>query len=328
MVRYVAGAVAWCVPLISRIQEGLVFTNRDKRTLTRKVTLLFAEVAIHLGKTYLVGDAWYACAPIARWLLEHGHHLITRVKHNTVGNMLPATTSRVRRGRPPKYGKKIHLRDLFAKPDHFKKIESPLHKEQGTIIQYYCLDLLWKPIGCLVRFVAVIHPKGGRWILMSTDTELDPLLIIQLYGYRPRIEASFKAAIHTIGTYSYRLWMMAMQRIRRCSGNQYLHRQPQWYRDAVQRKVEAIHKYVAVGVVAQGVLQFLSTFYRAEVWDSFRSWMRTEPANGYPSEATVGSALSSALPEFLASTGKGVALRKILTKHADPRIAPAYMRAG
>ena len=325
---YVAGAVAWCVPLISRIQEGLVFTNRDKRTLTRKVTLLFAEVAIHLGKTYLVGDAWYACAPIARWLLEHGHHLITRVKHNTVGNMLPATTSRVRRGRPPKYGKKIHLRDLFAKPDHFKKIESPLHKEQGTIIQYYCLDLLWKPIGCLVRFVAVIHPKGGRWILMSTDTELDPLLIIQLYGYRPRIEASFKAAIHTIGTYSYRLWMMAMQRIRRCSGNQYLHRQPQWYRDAVQRKVEAIHKYVAVGVVAQGVLQFLSTFYRAEVWDSFRSWMRTEPANGYPSEATVGSALSSALPEFLASTGKGVALRKILTKHADPRIAPAYMRAG
>ena len=27
-------------------------------------------------------------------------------------------------------------------------------------------DLLWQPAGCLVRFVAVIHPQRGRCILM------------------------------------------------------------------------------------------------------------------------------------------------------------------
>jgi len=327
---FVAGALAWCVPLASRIHEGVKFTNRDKRTLARKLAELIGEVVVHIGKTYLVGDAYYACAPLARWLCNHGHHLVTRVKHNSVGNAPVATlpADSPRRGRPRKYGEKLHLWDLFKKQGSFKHIPSPLHKEHGTIIAYCCVDLLWKPLGRLVRFVAVSHPRGGRWILMSTDTGLDPVSIILMYGCRARIEVSFKVAIKTVGTYSYRFWMMAMERIKRCSGTQHLHCQPDWYRQAVKQKLEDYHKYVAVGIVAQGVLQFLSTFHCQEVWTSFRSWLRTTPSNGFPSEATVSSALSSALPEFLASRGKGSALRKLLTDHADPRIAPVYMRAS
>ena len=322
----VSGALAWCVPLVSRIQEGLKFTNRDKRTLTCKVTQLVGSVLPQIGKAILVGDAWYGCQTIARWLLDHGHHIVTRIKDNAVGYMPPVQKSG-KRGRPSKYGKKVRLKDLFKDLDGFEHARSPHPKEDGAMIYYYCVNLLWKPLGLLVRFVAVENSKGKRWVLMSTDTKLNPLTIILLYGYRSRIEASFKAAVHTIGTYLYRFWMKDMQRIKRCSGDQHLHRKPEWYRDAILRKLEAIHKYVAVGLVAQGILQYLSMFFCAEVWGSFRSWMRTKPSTGYPSEATVSSALRSALSDFLSSSDPGAPLRKILTRYIDYRIAPAYMRA-
>ena len=65
------------------------------------------------------------------------------------------------------------------------------------------IDLLWRPLGCLVRFVFVDHPTRGKIILMSTLLSLEPLAIIELYGYRFKIEFSCKQALHTSGTYAY-----------------------------------------------------------------------------------------------------------------------------
>ncbi|MCX6911804.1 MAG: IS4 family transposase, partial [Verrucomicrobia bacterium] len=66
---------------------------------------------------------------------------------------------------------------------------------------YYSRDLLWRPLGQLVRFVWVIHPSRGRLIILCTDLSMNPLDIIRLYGWRFKIEVGFKQAIHTLGTY-------------------------------------------------------------------------------------------------------------------------------
>jgi hypothetical protein len=55
----------------------------------------------------------------------------------------------------------------------------------------------------LVRFVWVIHPARGRLVLLPTDLTLEPLEIIRLYGWRFKIEVSFKQAIHTVSAYAY-----------------------------------------------------------------------------------------------------------------------------
>lgn len=326
---FATASSAWAIPLASRIHEGLKFSNRDRRTLHNKLASLVAEILRFMPtpSIYLVGDAYYASKTIAAWLLNNNHHIVTRVKSNAVAN-LPATARTGSRGRPRKYGKKLSLKQLFRERALFSTIASPFHKEENVAIQYRCMDLLWKPLGRVVRFVLVVHPNQGTWILMTTDLELDPTEVIQLYGFRPRIEASFKQAVHTIGTYAYRFWMKSHDRIKRGMGTQYLHRKSQGYRDAVHRKIEAIERYVAVGIVAQGLMQYLSIFFGAEVWKTFRSWLRTMPSAGYPSEQSVSLALVSALPEFLASKGRCHALQKILTKHYDHRIAPRYMRAA
>ena len=52
----------FCVPLASRIHEGLVWTNRDKRTLLDKIVGLFFQVAAPLRSVaILIADAYYAC---------------------------------------------------------------------------------------------------------------------------------------------------------------------------------------------------------------------------------------------------------------------------
>ena len=86
-----------------------------------------------------------------------------------------------RRGRPKGYGRKIKLRDLFGSDEGFVTAPSSVYGERSLTLRYRALDLLWRPLGRLVRFVLVDHPTRGRLILLCTDTTLDALAIIQLY---------------------------------------------------------------------------------------------------------------------------------------------------
>jgi hypothetical protein len=42
-------------------------------------------------------------------------------------------------------------------------------------IEYCAIELFWKPLGGLAKFVLVRHPGKGNSIPMSTDLTLDPV---------------------------------------------------------------------------------------------------------------------------------------------------------
>jgi hypothetical protein len=64
------------VPLTSHIHEGVVFSNRDRRTLLDKFVQLFLAMVDELeAGVLLVVDAYYASAKILRPLLTAGHHI-------------------------------------------------------------------------------------------------------------------------------------------------------------------------------------------------------------------------------------------------------------
>ena len=56
---------------------------------------------------------------------------------------------------------RFRLRSLLDDPQSFQHEPSPVYGENEVIIQYRVRDLLWRPAGRLVRFVAVIHPARG-----------------------------------------------------------------------------------------------------------------------------------------------------------------------
>ena len=308
----------FCVPLASRIHEGLVWSNRDRRTLLDKLVTLFLPIAELLGrKAILLVDAYYASRKVILPLLDAGHHLVTRVRTTTVAFRPAPQPKNRKRGRPKVYGRKLRLKDFWKRLQDFSTAPSPVYGETDLEVRYLSIDLLWRPIGRLARFVLVDHPTRGRIILMTTLLSLTPLEVIELYGYRFKIEVSFKQALHTLGTYAYHFWMMCMTPIRRRSGNQHLHHKSEKYREMVRKKVAAYHRYIQLGCIAQGFLQYLSVKFGAQVWKRFGSWLRTMKTDQSPSELVVGQALRSSLSHFLATMHGRHELEKMIVDNAD-----------
>lgn len=304
------------VPLCARIHEGLVFSNRDRRTLLDKLLLLLQSLRLP-EPVLLVADAYYACGKIVRGLIAQGGHLISRLKKNATAYELPPVVAKPRRGRPRRYGQKIKLVGLFAGP--LLSMPSPAYDEHGIILQYCVRDLLWRPVGALVRIVAVIHPVRGRILLLSTNLTFSAEQIIATYSLRFKIELTFKHALHLIGAWSYRFWMRAMIPLRRGSGDQFLHRRSDSYRHAIRRKLTAYHRYLQVALVAQGLMLCLSALAPKLVWAHFGSWLRTVRQPGAPSEFVVAAALRFSLGDFLAAAPTERNLTKFLRTIIDFR---------
>jgi hypothetical protein len=196
------------------------------------------------------------------------------------------------------------------------------------MIRYGCFDLLWRPVGHEVRFVVVNHPHRGVILLMTTDTDLDPLDVIVLYSHRFKIETGFRHAIHVLGSYAYHFWMEEMDPIRRPSGDQHLHMKSEEYRRAVRRKVQAYHVHVQIGCIAQGLLIHLAVNHGEQVWRQFRSWLRTMDPTRPPSELVVAYSLRETLPEFLDVGADDDALRKLLATYSASGEPATERRAG
>jgi hypothetical protein len=319
LVQVMGGALA--VPLACRIHEGIVFSNRWRRTLLDKLVGLLFDLGLE-NSFYLIADAYYASRKVALPLLDRGHHLVSRLRTTATAYEPVAPSAAHRRGRPKRYGRKIKLRGLFGSDEGFVTAPSPVYGERGLTLRYRALDLLWRPLGRLVRFVLVDHPTRGQLILLCTDTTLEALATIRLYGWRFKIEVSFKQAIHTVGTYAYHFWMRAMTPIRRGDGNQYLHRQSEQYRAQVRRKLAAYERHIQIGLIVQGLLQYLAVFHPRAVWRFFGSWLRTENHALAPSELVVAHALRNSFPDFLFSRPATDALKKFLGSKLAPERCP------
>ena len=255
---------------------------------------------------------------MARGLTQQNNHLVTRVRSNAVAYTVYRHRGPRKRGRPRLYGDKIKLRSLLNDPQAFQSANSPVYGEHNVTIQYRVCDLLWRPAGQRVRFVAVVHPTRGACILMCTDVSLSAIEIIRLYGLRFKIEHSFKQAVRQVGSFAYHFWMQEMKPLKRRNGNQYLHRETLEYRDAIKRKIRAYHVFMQAGVVAQGLLQYLAVVFPELVWQGFGSWLRTIRPGIPPSELVVATALRHSLPEFLLNSAATHSFAKFITERQDP----------
>src|SRR6185437_377922 len=168
-------------------------------------------------------------------------------------------------------------------------------------------------------FVWVIHPVRGRWILMSTDLSSTALQIAQIYGMRFRIELCFKQLIYQIGAFGYHLWMKSMERIKRCSPGQYLHKTSEDYRQRILRKIRAYEVFIQFGLIALGLIQYVALKYPLQVFKNFRGWYRTLNTARTPSEAVVANAMQNTFQEFLIDLPRTHTLKKFLANKVKRR---------
>jgi len=104
----------FAVPLDMKIHEGLVFSNRSRKTLYDKLLDMISQIALP-EPFYLVADAYYCNSKMVKGMLSSGSHLITRARSNSTAYFhAPAITGKRRRGRPKKYGRKVKLNPSVA----------------------------------------------------------------------------------------------------------------------------------------------------------------------------------------------------------------------
>lgn len=110
------------------------------------------------------------------------------------------------RGRPPKKGAAVHLKELFAAcTDKFQETTVELYGKKESI-RYYSIDLPWgQKFYQELRFV-LVETNGIQSILASTSPALDPLSIIWLYSHRFQIECTFRELKQQTGAFCYRFW--------------------------------------------------------------------------------------------------------------------------
>jgi len=306
----------FAVPLASRIHEGLVHSDIPKQTLSEKMIALLKSLKLDRS-FYLVLDAFYSNRKIIKGILGMLEHLVVRIRNNAVAYYPAPRPEKPSRGRPKIYGEKVKLGTIFQKLNFFIAAKSPIYGQKNVEILYYSLDLIWKPRGGLVRLVFVIDPQHGKFILMSTDLTLDPLDVVRIYGFRFKIEVSFKSALRILGAYSYRFWSKLMNLNRRGSGDQNLDEKSENYCKAIFKKLLAYELYIQTGLIAQGLLQYLSATFPKTVWECFGSWMRTIRDDISPSEQVTSNALRHSLPEFLKDSSDDSNFKKFMKQKID-----------
>lgn len=294
----------FCIPLCAELHEGV----ENLRKLQNKpapvvngnekvsITTLMAFMAVNLvtglsGGTIFILDAYFAVGPVFLILKEATDstgkrliHLITRAKCNVVAYEDPPPKTGGR-GRTRKYGAKLKLYELFVKMrDQFEEATIEIYNTRKTIC-FLQLDLIWKPIKEKIRFVLVIDGEEN-FILMCSDLKLSPINIICGYGYRFKIEVTFKVLKHLIGAFSYHFWTFAWSKNKNCDLSDMLLYPDTYTKMLIKQTLDAIEGFVNFGCIATGILQILSIKFHDTIWSQYRGWLRTI-SSAIPSEETV-----------------------------------------
>ncbi len=148
------------------------------------------------------------------------------------------------------------------------------------------INLLWKPTGSMIRFVLAITSRGPI-VLMCSDLSQAPLLAVQLYCARTRVEIMFDMLKNLIGAFQYRFWSKLMPRhSRRPKKNKDLKKPSTQALHNVGLCWEAYERFVMLGAISLGLLQIIAIKFTDSIWSHFETFLRTR-SRELPSERTV-----------------------------------------
>lgn len=315
----------FATPLWANIQEGPGISD-PKLPKTIRIVRMAQRVAAAMGQpAYLVLDAFFAVGPVfqtAAQQCQQGRqlvHVLTRAKKNVVGYRPARPAKRRKRGRKRKYGKKLRLMELFdsnARANNFQTAQAVVYGRRETV-RYLTLDLLWKPIRGMLRFI-LIETSRGRMILVSSDLNLEPLASLELYCRRVTIETLFDTLKNVFGGMAYHFWSRylrpASRRPRKNSTPEPMSSNP----TGTQRTLAAIEKFVNLQLLAVGILQLIAKTYPVEIKAKARCWLRTVTSH-IPSEFVTRTALAKVVQTNLCGLAKDWITQLIRQRQEHPQ---------
>ena len=292
-----------CLPLKINIQDGLQdaasWENSNINGASHVVQMIengynaaetFGDSILLLDRYFLTGSALRKQQELNA--SEAGHHLeiVTKAKVNCTAYLEPEPRKPGQKGRPRKKGDAVKLGPLFQNVAEFQESSVTVYGK-SCAVKYRTMDLLWgKGIYQKMRFVLVVL-EDQQSILVSTDLQLKPEQIIELYALRFKIEGCFREFKQQIGGFCYHFWSKGIGRLNRYKkkeepSNLALVKEPK-ERQWVLGTIEATERFVQVACIAMGLIQLMLFHDGTDVQaiQDFR-YTRTKTA-GSISEATM-----------------------------------------
>ena len=289
----------FCVPLSIRIHDGDAQIKQwigdgkgNESHVVRIIREACAAAKTLRRKSILLLDRYYLSVPALTALLSEetsaGKPLLSvvmRAKRNPKAYEDPIPN---KRGRPRKKGTAVKIADLFVSRSHeFIEAVVTMYGKQESV-RYYSRDLLWgKTLYQKLRFV-LVEQGDTRSIFVSTDLTLTPEQILKLYGYRFKIECSFREFKQVIAGFAYRFWSFSMPRLNRFAKSGYDPLETvtsEGDKKRITSAFNAIQGFVMVALIAFGLLQICAVRFADEINAPKFRWLRSR-TNEAPSEAT------------------------------------------
>jgi len=145
----------------------------------------------------------------ARKLLAKGVDIVSRLRIDAAIYELPIEKKLRKRGRPRKYGERLHIRDIAEDDNLFSDVEALIYGKKRIVRAVSKIIMIrgWdKP----VRIVITKDVHKNPVVLFSTDITLYPARILEIYSARWKIELSFREL--------KQFWKMADYRVRNKEG--------------------------------------------------------------------------------------------------------------
>ena len=290
-----------CIPLSIRLHDGLQAAREWKGAAVSSASHVVQMVedayqaALVFGDSLLLLDRYFLTVPALEKLKtlngsgDVRMEIVTKAKKSCTAFQKPGPR-KPGRGRPPKKGAAVHLKELFiSHKEQFRDAEIELYGKKESV-RYYCTDLLWgQKLYQELRFV-LVEMNGTQSILASTSLALEPLSIVRLYSYRFRIECTFRELKQQTGAFCYHFWSKHMPKL-----NYYLKKEDptpleqvedEHARRKILEAVRAIEMHMALSCVAMGILQSITILFIGKGSSSQFRYQRT-PSRGRVSEAAV-----------------------------------------
>ena len=310
------GNVLFATPIILKLHDGIPPVEGDaSATLVEKMASLCVR---HMAKgSYGLLDAYYASVKVLKPFRENGIHLISRARITTVAwAPFCPRPGKHGPGRPRQWGSKIKLNTLFAPIESCLKTSVRLYGETVTV-HYQEFQFHWDDPNELVLFVLTQLPGGKRIILLSSDINLTGAEVIEAYGWRFKIEVTFRTLVHLLDGFAYQFWLKLMDPASRWPETFEMAHYHWAERIKIRQKVEAFERFVNLNAIALGLLQILSLEHPECIWTHFPRWFRTVPNHGYPTEQIVRIALQHLQAIVLSESRPALLLTKLLHKKTE-----------
>ncbi len=213
-----------CIPLGLRLHDGFQPLSKWKGAAVSCASHFVQMVedaykaAGTFGDSLFLLDRYFLSVPALRKLVclnQEGSvrmEIVTKAKRSCTTFEKPGPR-KPGRGRPPKKGDAVHLKELFTlRREQFQEARMELYGKIASV-RWYNIDLLWgQKLYQELRFVLVEY-GGKQSILASTSLSLEPLALIRLYSYRFRIECTFRGLKQQTGAFCYHFWSKHMPKL-------------------------------------------------------------------------------------------------------------------